>query len=255
MKINSHEFNEYLGGLANGDQAARRKAINGLARYSRAEWEGSPESVGAAVAALVGPGPHRRAASDGGFRAETAKTLGNIGDLSPAVVPELLRLLREDKDDAVRAESIRALGKIGEKAAPAGRALTAVLAGEGKGEMLRGEAARALARVSPQAPATATALRAAMDDSSGHVGVCAAEALWRVSGDATRTVPALTARLGDPDVRAVAAQALCRIGPPAKAAVPALLAAAKIKDRLFHESVVMALRRIDPNAAAAAGVR
>jgi HEAT repeat protein len=255
MKINLHEFNQYLGGLAQTDPAVRRRAVSGLAKYSGAEWEGSPDSVGAAVAALVGTGPHRRAAADGTFRAETAKALGNIGALSPAVVPELLRLLREDDDEAVKTESARALGKIGEKAVAATRALTAVLADTGSGDALRGEAARALARVNPQAPGTATALRAAMADSSGHVSVCAAEALWRVSGDSAKSVPALTARLGDPGVRAVAAQALCRIGPAAKAAVPALLAAAKDKDRLFHESVVMALRRIDPNAAAAAGVR
>jgi hypothetical protein len=33
------------------------------------------------------------------------------------------------------------------------------------------------------------------------------------------------------------------------------LAAAKVKDRLFHESVVMALRNIDPAAAAEALVK
>jgi HEAT repeat protein len=56
-------------------------------------------------------------------------------------------------------------------------------------------------------------------------------------------------------VRAAAAQVLYRMGPEAKAAVPALLAAAKDKDRLFHESVIMALQKIDPRAAAKAGVK
>jgi hypothetical protein len=43
-----------------------------------------------------------------------------------------------------------------------------------------------------------------------------------------------------------------RIGRGAKAAVPALLAAAKTKDRLFRESVIMVLRKIDPIATAKA---
>jgi HEAT repeat protein len=123
------------------------------------------------------------------------------------------------------------------------------------GEALRCEAARALARVSPQGPGTDAALRAAANDRTGSVGVCAAEALWRASGDADRAAKALVARLGDARVRAAAAQVLYRMGPQAKTAVPALLAAAKDKDRLFHESVVMALQNIDPRAAAKAGVK
>ena len=64
------------------------------------------------------------------------------------------------------------------------------------------------------------------------------------------SVLALVARLGDLAVRHAAAQALNRIGLGAKAAVPALLIAMKSEDRLFRESVVMALRKIDPGAAA-----
>jgi HEAT repeat protein len=129
-----------------------------------------------------------------------------------------------------------------------------VLARPGEEEALRGDAAWALVRVDPLAPGTVAALGAAADDRSGHVGVCAAEALWRVSGDTARAVPALAARLADPGSRDAAVQALYRIGPKANAAVPALLAAAKDKNRLFRESVVMALRKIDPLSADKAGV-
>jgi HEAT repeat protein len=172
-----------------------------------------------------------------------------------SLVPELLRLLREDADNAVRSEAARALGKIGAGAGAAGGALVAVLADRNGGDALRCEAARALARTDPQGPATVAALRAAADDRSGSVGVCAAEALWRASGDADRATRALVARLGDADVRAAAAQVLYRMGPQAKAAVPALLAAAKDRNRLFLESVAMALQNIDPSAAAKAGVK
>jgi len=45
-------------------------------------------------------------------------------------------------------------------------------------------------------------------------------------------------------------QALYRVGPAAKAAVPALQVAATDKERLFPESVILALCKIDPKAAA-----
>jgi HEAT repeat protein len=255
MKINMHEFNQYLGGLAHDDPVVRRKAASGLAKYSGAEWQGSPDAVSAAVPALVNATRPRGATPpDGPFRADAAKALGNIGAESPAIVAELLRLLKEDADDSVRTEAAHALGKIGERAETASRALAVVIGDPGNDDILRGEATWALARVGPLAPGTAAALGAAIDDSSGHVGVRAAEALWKVSGDAGRPVLALVARLGDPAVRQAAAQALNRIGPGAKGAVPALLVARKSKDRLFRESVVMALRRIDPEAAAKVGL-
>ena len=255
MKINMHEFNEHLAGLADRDPAVRQKAVSGLAKYSFAEWQGTPDAVTAAVAVLVSASPHRSAASaDGAFRAEAAKALGNIGTQSPAVLPELRRLLQHDADDRVRAEAARALGKIGEGAGTASQALAAVLGDPHAGDMLRGVAAWALGRVSPLAAGTAPALGAAAGDRSGHVGVCAAEALWKVSGEDGWAVLRLAARLGDPAVCHAAAQALYRIGAGAKEAVPALLAAAKTKDRLFRELVIMALRKIDPTAATKAGL-
>jgi HEAT repeat protein len=255
MKINMHEFNDYLGGLAHDDPVVRRKAASGLAKYGGAEWQGTPDAVSAAVPALVKAARSRGTApSDGAFRADVAKALGNIGAESPAVVTELLRLLQEDADSGVRTEAAHALGKIGERAATASRALAVVIGDPGGGDILRGEATWALARVGALAPGTAATLGAAVDDRSGHVGVRAAEALWKVSGDAGRAVLALVARLDDPAVRHAAVQALNRIGPGAKGAVPALLIAMKSKDRLFRESVVMALRKIDPGAAAKAGL-
>src|SRR5262249_8987893 len=148
------------------------------------------------------------AATDGMIRAEAAKALGNIGADSSAVVPALIRVLQEDSDDKARTEAAHALGKIGEKAAAASRALTTVVVESSCEDVLRGEAAWALARVAPLMPSTATALREAARDRSGYVSVRAAEALWKVSGDASRAAQALAARLDDPTVRDAAAQAL-----------------------------------------------
>jgi HEAT repeat protein len=256
MKINMNEFNDHLAGLADGDPAVRRKAICEVAKYGGPGWQGNPDAVSAAVAAVVNGSPFRAGKClDVAFRAEAAKALGNIGLESPAVVPELLRLLEKDADAGVRTEAARGLGKIGEGAAAARRALAAVLRDTCGGEALRAAAAWALARVAPAAPGTAAALTAAANDRSGHVGVCAAEALWKVSGASSGAVLALAARLDDLAVRHAAAHALYRIGPEAKRALPALLAAAKTKDRLFRQSVIMALRKIDPEATAKAGLK
>jgi HEAT repeat protein len=250
MKINMHEFNECLSALAHGDPAARGKAISDLAKYSGAEWEKSPDAIPAAVTALMGA-VERQNSRDPATRLEAAKGMGNIGTHAPEVVPALLKLLTHDPDEETRTEAARALGKIGAKAVAASKALVTVLKSSA-GETLRGEAARALARVDPTTPGTATALRAAMNDRSGHVGVCAAEALWRVTSETEKVIPSLVSRLSDPSARDAAVQALYRIGTKAQAAVPALLVAAKAKDRLFRESVVMALKKIDPHAAAQA---
>jgi hypothetical protein len=249
MKINMQEFNQHLGGLAHGEPSIRQMAVSGLAKYSSAQWQSMQDAVTAAVAALVSASPRRTAAPpDRAFRVEAAKALGNIGTQSAAVLPELLRLLRHDAEAEVRVEAARALGKIGEEARIASRALATVLGDPRAGDRLRSVAAWALGRVSPLAPGTAKALGEATSD-RGHLGVCAAEALWRVSPEDSRAIRTLATRLGDPVVCHAAAQALYRIGPGAKDAVPALLAAVRTKDRVFRELVVMALRKIDPSGA------
>jgi len=256
MKINMKEFNDNLAGLANGDAAVQHKAISELARYSSPDWQRNPDAVVAAVAAVLKRSPAREAKClDEVFRAEAARTLGNIGLESPAVVPELLRLLEKDTDAGVRTEAARALGKIGQGAAAANHALVAALRDTRGADALRAAAVWALSRVAPAAPSTVSALSAAANDRSGHVGVNAAEALWKVSGGSSEAVLALAARLDDVAVRDAAAHALYRIGPEAKPASPALVAAAKTKDRLFKQSVVMALLKIDPEAAAKAGLK
>ncbi len=255
MKINMHELNEYLGGLTNDDPAIRQKSARGLAKYSNAEWQGTPDAITATVPALVSAARRRGAASsEAPARAEATKALGNIGGESPTVVSELLRILQDDAENTVRTEAAHGLGKIGERATTASRALAGVIGDPAAGDILRGEATWALARVGPLAPGTAAALGAAVNDRSAHVAIRAAEALWKVSGDANRAAKSLVSRLSDPAVRDAAVQALNRIGPGAKGAVPALLLATKSKDRLFRESVLMALRKIDPVAAANAGL-
>src|SRR5262245_25250846 len=53
MKINMHQFNEHLEQLSNNDIVIRQKAASNLAKYSSAEWQGSPDAVFSAVSALA----------------------------------------------------------------------------------------------------------------------------------------------------------------------------------------------------------
>ena len=84
MKIYMPEFNQYLGGLTDDDPDVRQRAVRSLAKYSGAQWQGSPDAVSAAVPALVKAVRLQGAApSDVAFRAEATKSLGNIGAESP----------------------------------------------------------------------------------------------------------------------------------------------------------------------------
>jgi HEAT repeat protein len=250
MKINLRELDLYISALTDADRAVRRKALSDLAKFSAAEWQNTPDAVNAAVGIIVATGLRRDTeGGDAASRTEATKALGNIGPCSPGtVVPELLRLL-QDEEGGVKVEAVRSLHKIGEAAAAASLALAAMLRENGN-HQLRGEAARALARVAPSSVAATAALRSALGDRSGHVCVCAAEALWNISQKADEVIPTLVERLTDPQARNQAVQALYRVGPAAKAAVPALQAAVADNDRLFRESVILALCKIDPNAAA-----
>src|SRR5262245_50098338 len=118
-----HEFKEYLGGLSHDDRAVRQQSVSGLAKYSGADWQGTPAAIPAAVSALESASRHRAAPPNEAFRAEAAKVLGNIGTQSPAILPALLRLLQKDADGRVRSEAARALGKIGAGAVSASRSL------------------------------------------------------------------------------------------------------------------------------------
>ena len=153
MKIYMHEFSQYLGELTHDDPVVRGRAVSGLAKYSGAEWQSTPDAVSAAVPALAKASRSgRETPADGAFRAAATKALGNIGAESAAIVPELLRLLQEDTDSRVRTEAAHGLGKLGQGAGIASRTLAVVMGDPASGDTLRGEAAWALARVAPLAP-------------------------------------------------------------------------------------------------------
>lgn len=101
-------------------------------------------------------------------------------------------------------------------------------------------------------------LLAGMKDRDEWIRQMSMNALGPMGRHAAPAIPALIAEAADreSETRDVAVLALGQIGPPAKEAVPVLLAVIRENgDRHRRLFAAEALRRIDPEAAAAAGVR
>ena len=128
MKINLNQSHECIQALRADEPAVRWNAVCCLAKHSKEDWEGMPEIIEDVVEVLIDPDIIKgREASNPPFRMKVAKILGNIGARSGAVVPTLMRWLVEDRDVDVRTEAVRALGRIGQPARSAVRALGKVL--------------------------------------------------------------------------------------------------------------------------------
>jgi HEAT repeat protein len=122
----------------------------------------------------------------------------------------------------------------------------------------RQQAAEVLESVGPAARKAVPALREALRDRVPMVRVCAAAAVWQVAGDSDAAVPVLLEGLKAESVlyvRQQAARKLADIGPAAKAAVHLLLEASGNADRHLRALAAIALNKIDPDAAAKAGLR
>jgi len=127
----------------------------------------------------------------------------------------------------------------------------------------RQAAARVLGYIGPEARLAVPALFRATKDTDDSVRINALWALGEIRPDPQLTIPVLVVGLDDaePFVRENAALALRRYGPEARAAVPALLRtldttnAVGMEQQRFHATVRSALKNIDPEAAAKAGVK
>jgi HEAT repeat protein len=115
----------------------------------------------------------------------------------------------------------------------------------------------ALAEVGPAANAAAPALEFVLEDEGLGMRVVAAWALWKVGAE-RKGMDALVAHLqnmNSASSRSLAASYLGGIGPPAKEAVPALTTALQDRNAGVRRTARVALVKIDPQAAAAAGIR
>jgi HEAT repeat protein len=133
-------------------------------------------------------------------------------------------------------------------------ALAALL--KDRDEFLAGMAAQALGRAGPAARGALPALREATAAGSA-VSVYAAEALWKIERQAGVAVPTLVKALRGKSriARWAAAEVLAGMGREARGAAPALMEALRDEDETLQGLAAEALKKIDPQAAAKAGVR
>ena len=114
MKINPQQLHQHIQELHADEPAVRWRAVCCLGKFSKEEWDNTPEIVDVAVEAPIAPDLIKtREASNPPFRIEVARILSNLGARSRSVVSELVSWLTEERDNGVRRETIRALGKIG----------------------------------------------------------------------------------------------------------------------------------------------
>ena len=131
---------------------------------------------------------------DASFRRTAVVALGEKRSVGRDAVPQLVEVL-EDKDEAVRREAARALGKIG--AAAAVPSLVVAL-NDAPDDLVRVSAAEALGRIGPRAAVAIPALIAALKHAGDGVCDAAACALVRIGLPAA---PALIEAVSDDDRR------------------------------------------------------
>jgi HEAT repeat protein len=191
--------------------------------------------------------------------------LGRIGPEGKAAIPALVDIYFHDKSWCVQAYTKDALVGMGEAVVPA---LLQIL-DEEKDEDDWGRRWRAvglLGCLGPKAKDAVPALLGCLKDSHAPVRECAVISLGRIGPMAKDAVPALIQILRDrgglldnaktiESRRGDAAEALGNIGPEAKSAIPDLMKGLKDKSPAIRSRAAEALRNIDPQEAAKAGVR
>ena len=175
------------------------------------------------------------------FRRFAADALIDLAPDTESVQPVLRRALR-DEDSMVAADAARALGVLGNRAAPSVRALVKALSHEEP--HVRIYAAEALATIGPKAGAATKDLARALGDPVPGVRWAAGEALAGIGPAAQSAVPQLIEALKDEFlyVRICAVEALGSIGPKAQTAREALRASAN--DPALRNQAEWALNRI-----------
>ena len=206
-------------------------------------------------------------------RMASAHTLGALAhyDIRDSV-PALIECLR-DTDAGVRCCSALTLGSLGPDAVAAIPGLISLLkdpqtTNQGRAFMVRSAAARALGKIGHPATSALPALRATLTDPEPYDRGIAAIAIWRIEPKVTNTLPVLIEALSlvpdgpNNELYEGLGEMGARMGVQAKEAFPVLLKELTVRrtsgvplNPVALQKITNALIRIDPEAAARAGVR
>ncbi|MDB6110263.1 MAG: repeat protein [Pedosphaera sp.] len=195
---------------------------------------------------------------DTGFKTIAIEQIRLLGDDAKPAIPALIELL-QDPGPSVRRSAVYALGWLAPESEQVVPVLTLALQSSQSDALMRMSSATALGRIGANARSAVPALLGALHDPNPQVGPTAALALGRIAQDSEQVVPALTLSLesseSDVMMRSACAGALGKFGTNAGSAVPALLAALHDASEVVRERATTALKSIDPDAAAQAGVK
>jgi HEAT repeat protein len=240
---------QLLDGLEHSDAAVRQHAM--LA------WMEVAEALTPAVAALG----ERLEDQEPGVPEAAMRALAALGRQAALALPPVRAALKRlslsgRHDGSLRTAAVEALHALGNPPLPPVAELVQAL--HDPSAPVRFGAAQALSeRGADGDPAVGTLLELALHDPDPAVRLEAAVALYRIDRRADIILPLFIRVLREPDEarRWIAADCLRGMGPAAREAVPALLEGL---DGHFHSvmvrnSFLLALNRIDPEAAARAG--
>jgi len=169
----------------------------------------------------------------------------------------------KDEVAMVRLEAARCLGRLGTAASNAVPALLPLLSSSEAGRrasqrvFVRANTARALGEIGPAASNAIPALTNLMATADSYGRVSAAIALWRITSNESVALPVIVNELPsfDKNMKQMPIDALKAMGPRAKAAFPALVSElSRTEDARLRGAITDAMKAIDPEAAAKAGI-
>jgi HEAT repeat protein len=192
--------------------------------------------------------------------------LMRLGNGARDAVPAMIKELKRQRNDGVQMNLLTAFNFKDNLAEGMDREKTALLPViiaclQSPDGSIRNNAALALGSYPDRAGLVAPILLQAMKDGYPNVRVVAASALNHVSPRAAATpevVETLIEFLKNPNrisQAQLAADVLGKIGPPASNAVPALIEWSHATNELVASHAIIALKKIDPQAAAGAGIK
>jgi len=161
-------------------------------------------------------------------RTAAVRLINDIRSSSPEALAALHAAIRDDAA-TVRREVAASLQRVGAPDANI-HPLVVALADEAPG--VREEAARTLGGFGRRAKTASRTLRDVLQDDNARVRIAAAEALWRIDGDARKVLPTLVGALRDRAARWRAVMVISSLGEDAEPAIPFLISA--LRDEAMH---------------------
>ncbi len=170
----------------------------------------------------------------------------------------------KDEDAMVRLEAAMCLGSFGAAASNAVPALSLLLSSSETGRrpsaryFVRANTALTLGHIGPPASGAVPALTNLVATGDNYARVCAAVALWEITSNENLALPVIMRELPtfNQYTKPIPINTLKAMGPRAKAAFPLLLSELPhAVDAEQGEVITNALKAIDPDAAAKAGIK